>query len=137
MRVGLWHSKDRRFARLAASHTRARVDLLSAGTQFQIQRHGEDQRFVGSRLRVPANVLRDRPGDVLSSAELAQRHLPYRRRIMMGPSFRADMWAALERDPTLSAATLARKTYGSFATAWGVRRDFALVAAARGRRSAI
>jgi hypothetical protein len=38
------------------------------------------------------------------------------------------MWAALEDDPTLSGAALARKTYGSFATAWHVRRDFAVLA---------
>jgi hypothetical protein len=37
------------------------------------------------------------------------------------------MWAAIEEDPTLSAAALARKAYGSFATAWHVRRDFELV----------
>lgn len=47
---------------------------------------------------------------------------------MIGPTYRADMWAALEADPDLSAAELARRTYGSFATAWHVRRDFALVA---------
>ncbi len=49
--------------------------------------------------------------------------------MMIGPTCRADMWAALEDDPTLSAAALARQTYGSFATAWHVRRDFAMLAA--------
>lgn len=49
---------------------------------------------------------------------------------MIGPTYRADMWAALEGDPTLSAAVLARKAYGSFATAWRVRHDFAVLAAA-------
>jgi transcriptional regulator with XRE-family HTH domain len=34
---------------------------------------------------------------------------------------------ALEEEPTLSAAALARRTYGSFATAWHVQRDFALL----------
>jgi hypothetical protein len=47
---------------------------------------------------------------------------------MMGPGYRADMWSALERDSTLSAAELARRTYGSFATAWHVRQDFGLLA---------
>jgi hypothetical protein len=42
------------------------------------------------------------------------------------------MWAALERKPELSAAALARATYGSFATAWQVLRDFAVWRAARG-----
>jgi len=53
---------------------------------------------------------------------------------MIGPAYRADMWAALEDDPTLSAASLARKTYGSFATAWHVRRDFGVLAGADGVR---
>ena len=122
-----WQSKDRRFARLAKVYTGPRLDLLATGTDFQIKRHGEDERFAGGPLRVPANVLRDRPADVLTPAELAKRHDAYRSRIIIGPSYRADMWSALERDSTLSVAELARRTYGSFATAWHVRRDFGLL----------
>jgi len=40
------------------------------------------------------------------------------------------MWAQLENDPTLSPADLARRTYGSFATAWQVKRDWQLLNAA-------
>jgi hypothetical protein len=123
-----WQSKDRRFARLEKVYSGPPLDLLSTGTDFQIKRHGEDERFAGGPLRAPANVLRDRPADVLAPAELAKRHHAYRRRIMMGPSYRADMWSELERDSTLSAAELARRTYGSFATAWHARRDFGLLA---------
>jgi hypothetical protein len=47
--------------------------------------------------------------------------------VIIGPSYRADMWAALETDPELSPTELARQTYGSFATAWQVKRDFVLV----------
>jgi hypothetical protein len=54
---------------------------------------------------------------------------------MIGPTYCADMWAALEDDPTLSAAAPARKTYGSFATAWHVRRDFAVLAPTSGTPS--
>jgi hypothetical protein len=43
---------------------------------------------------------------------------------MLGPSYRADMWAELETDPGLAAAELARRTYGSFATAWHVKHDW-------------
>jgi hypothetical protein len=64
---------------------------------------------------------------VLQPADLARLHHAYRCRVMVGPSYRADMWSALEEEPTLSAAALARRTYGSFATAWHVRRDFALL----------
>ncbi len=119
-----WRASDRRFARLERGYRGPRVDVLPTGTDFQVERHGEDPRFEGSRLRVPANVLRDRAADVLSPSELARRHALYRWRLVIGPTYRADMWAALEREPTLSAATLARRSYGSFATAWQVRRDF-------------
>jgi hypothetical protein len=121
------HEKDRRFARLARLYSGPRQDVTEVGAEFQIKRFGEDPRFKGSAIRVAANVLRDRPSDVLSAVDLARRHRAYRWRVIMGPSYRADMWAALEQDASLSAAELARRTYGSFATAWRVRRDFVLL----------
>jgi len=121
-----WRAVDRRFARLTGVYRGPRLDLLSTGTDFQVARHGEDERFVGSKFRVPANLLRDRPGDVLQPAELARSHAAYRWRVVIGPTYRADMWAALERQRDLSAAALARGAYGSFATAWQVRKDFAV-----------
>ena len=118
---------DRRFGRMILPPGEAPLDLVGAGSRFLLRRYGEDPRFAGSDLLVPANVLRDRAADVLSPAALAARHRPYRCRILIGPSYRADMWAALERDPDLTAAELARRAYGSFATAWRVKRDFALL----------
>jgi len=56
-----WQARDRRYARLAVRHRGPRLDL-TAGAEFQLRRHGEDPRFTGSGLRVPANLLRDRPG---------------------------------------------------------------------------
>lgn len=128
--LAVWQKSDRRYLRLGALSTGPRVDLLTTGTDFQIRRHGEDSRFVGTCLRVPANVLRDRPADVLSPEEIAKTHGAYRYRLMMGPSYRADCWAAVEAQPHLSAADLARAAYASFATAWQVKRDFAIFAAA-------
>ena len=122
-----WQSTDRRFARLARSYRGDRLDLVAAGTEFQIRRYGEDPRFAQAPLRVPENMLRDRAQDVLTPAELAKRHRAYRFRVMMGPCYRADMWAALDEEPSLSAAALARRTYGSFATAWHVRRDYKIL----------
>ena len=124
--VARWRAADRRFARLARAYRGPRLDLLATGTDFQVARHGEDPRFARSKLRVPAKVLRDRPADVLQPAELARTHAAYRWRLVIGPSYRADMWAALERKPDLSAAAVARATYGSFASAWQARRDFAV-----------
>jgi hypothetical protein len=82
---------------------------------------------------VAANVLRDRPTDVLNAEELARRHSAYRYRVMMGPSYRADMWAALDARPELTPAELARETYGSFATAWAVKQEWKIISRAAGR----
>lgn len=125
--VGAWLSKDRRFARMARIYTGPRLDLLASGTDFHLRRSGEDPRFAEGPLRVPGQVLRDRKADVLTPTELARRHRTYRRRILLGPSYRADMWAELETDPSLPPADLARRTYGSFATAWHVKHDWQLL----------
>jgi hypothetical protein len=86
-----WQEKDSRFVCLSKLYTGPHQDLLHLGTEFQIKRHGVDPRFRGGVLRVAANVLRDRVADVLSPADLAKRHRAYHFRIMIGPSYRADM----------------------------------------------
>ncbi|MDP1832890.1 MAG: hypothetical protein Q8K67_12585 [Geothrix sp.] len=129
--VGGWLFKDRRFARMARIYTGPRLDLLASGTAFHLRRSGEDPRFAGGPLVVPGKVLRDRKADVLTPAELARKHRAYRRRILLGPSYRADMWAELEADPSIPPADLARRTYGSFATAWHVKHDWQLLAEAQ------
>ena len=61
-----WKHADRRFARLARADGgggSAAIDLLPTGNAFQIARRGEDERFAGSILRVPAGTLRGRAGD--------------------------------------------------------------------------
>lgn len=122
--VGHLLSKDRRYARLQKVHRGARVDLLKTGAEFQLRRRGEDERFAKTPLRAPKGILRNRLEDVLEPAALAKVHHGYRWRIVIGPSYRADMWADLESDPSLSATQLARRAYGSFATAWQVKKDW-------------
>ncbi len=125
--IAHWLKKDRRFARLESFYEGTPVDLLMTGTEFQIKRRGEDERFVGSKLRVPAGVLRDRTADVLAPDMLVRSHAGYRNRVLMGPSFRADVWTVLEKSPSLSVADVARRTTCSFATAWQVVQDFKLL----------
>jgi len=122
--VAGWLHQDRRLARLVGLAFKQRVALLRVGSAFQLKRHGEDSRFAGTALIVPQGVLRDRKEDVLSPHELAMRHRTYHRRVLMGPSYRADLWALLEAEPSLSPSELARRGYGSFATAWQVKKDF-------------
>ena len=119
--------KDRRFARLQKGYRGKRLDVLSTGTSFQIKRNGEDPRFKDTLLRVPKNILRKRKSDILSQSELVKQHRSYRYRILVGPSYRADMFAELENEPTLSTSELARRAYGSFATAWQVKNDWKLL----------
>ena len=134
--VATWLKKDRRFARLAGVYEGAPIDLLPTGTAFQIQRRGEDERFIGSNLRAPKGTLRDRHEDVLSPEVLVRRHSGYRNRVLMGPSFRADVWTALEHAPDLSIADVARKASCSFATAWEAAQDYRLLRAAENWPSA-
>lgn len=124
-----WLEKDRRLARLTTAHAGAPIDLLPTGTEFQLARRGEDERFTGSSLRVPKGVLRDRLEDVLTPEVLVRRHAGYRNRVLMGPSYRADVWTVLERAPELSIAEVARRASCSFATAWQAARDFRLLRA--------
>ncbi|MCC6158426.1 MAG: hypothetical protein IT350_10270 [Deltaproteobacteria bacterium] len=124
--VAVWQTKDRRFARLMGAHKGPRIDLLSAGTEFRISRRGEDERFRDSALRVPGGVLRDRESDVLSPSALVRFHVGYRNRVLIGPTWRADVWTVLEREPGLRVADVARHVGCSFATAWQVARDHAL-----------
>jgi hypothetical protein len=119
-----WQCKDRRFHRLRRLHRGPRVDLLSVGQDFQLKRFGEDVRFEGGPLRVDAKTLRQRLSDVMSPGELAKVHAAYRWRMIIGPTYRADLWAALQDDSTLSVSDLARKARSSIGTASEVRRDF-------------
>lgn len=125
--IARWLSKDRRFARLAKIHGGRPVELLPVGTDFQITRRGEDDRFVGSVLRVPAGTLRDRKADVLAADVLVRRHAGYRNRVLMGPTWRADIWTVLEAEPHGNVAETARRAACSFATAWQVVQDFRLL----------
>ncbi len=121
-----WKRTDRRFHRLLDMYKGPRLDL-SSGTAFHVSRHGEDPRFEGTCLRVPGN-LRNRPGDVLTPEELARKHVAYRWRTIIGPTYRADMWALLETREPMSVRELARRSYGSLQSAWAVKRDFAIIA---------
>jgi len=125
-----WLAKDRRFARLADAHTGGPIDLLPTAPGVQLGRRGAGPRFVGGALRVPNGTLRDRAADVLTPEALVRRHAGYRNRVLMGPSFRADVWTALERAPDLSIAEVARQAACSFATAWQATQDYRLLRAA-------
>jgi hypothetical protein len=129
-----WKQGDIRFRRLQKLYRGPRVDL-SPGTALQVRRCGEDPRFAGTIVRVPGNN-RNRAGDVLEPSELARANRAYYWRTIIGPTYRADMWALLESEPSLSVRELAARSYGSVQSAWTAKRDSAVIAgAARTRRS--
>jgi len=78
---------------------------------------------------VPRGTLRDRSDDVLQPSMLVNKHAGYRNRVLMGPSWRADVWTVLEKAPDVSIAEVARRASCSFATAWQAAQDFRLLAA--------
>ena len=128
--VGRWKAKVSRFVRLRRLHEHPRIPLLAVGSAFHLRQSGEDIRFVGGPLLVPDGVLRVRPSDVLSPEELARHHRAYRWRLLVGPTYRADMLALLEEDPLQTASKVARRSYGSFATAHAAKHDWATVQSA-------
>jgi hypothetical protein len=125
--VAQWKDSDSRLKRLLKIYRGPRLDVLNAGSDYLIKRHGEDERFAKSGIRVPITTLRRRPKDILAPEELARIHHSYKIRIVIGPTYRADMWATLEKSGLLPASQLARKAFGSFATAWQVLHDWSLV----------
>lgn len=130
--IAFWAAQAQRFKsdvrlmRLVKRAPKKRFDFLGERTDFLVSKNGEDPRFIKTCLRVPQKVFRHRLDDILSPVELAKIHAAYRHRVLMGPSYRADMWALLSRKPDLSPAELARPCYGSYPTAFGVKRDFGI-----------
>lgn len=125
--VARWQKIDSRWKKISKLRVAGRVDLLEVGTDFLISKHGEDDRFKGTCLRVPKLTLRERKEDILTPEALARRHKGYYYRILIGPTYRADMWAYLDERPTAATAEIARAAYGSFTTAWEVKRDWAVL----------
>ena len=123
--IAVWLGSDRRFAKLSKVYVGPRIDLLSVGSGFHLSRSGEDPRFKGTTLRVPAGILRDRPADISPPKTVAAKHAVYATRVRMGPSWRADAWAEIESTPNATAAEVARRAGCS--TAWGVVQDYRLL----------
>lgn len=125
--IGQWLKTDIRFAKLKKLSPKKRFDFLGDRTDFLIKKNGEDERFANTVLRVPKKILRHRPSDILTPEELVKTHSAYKFRILMGPTYRSDMWALCYQKQNMSAAQLAKECYGSYPTAFMVKRDFRLL----------
>lgn len=125
-----WKKVDPRFQRLRKLYKGQRLQPISDPTGFRLKRDGEDPRFRGTALLVPNKTLRHRPVDIDSPQRLAKTHKAYRYRILLGPTYRADLLAALEEEPNITTADLARKCYSSFSAAWEAKKDFEILRSA-------
>lgn len=103
-----------------------RFDLLPVGTDFQIQRKGEDHRFINTILRIPMGLLRIRDGDILEKEQMVQIHKTYENRVRFGVCLRADLWSFLEQDDQISPSQLAKFVGCAFSSAWEVKQDYHL-----------
>ena len=123
--IGQWKQPNRKWKKtLHLINNNNRFDLLPVGTDFQIQRKGEDERFTQTQMRVPKGLLREREGDVLSIQQMINYHRTYRNRVKFGVCLRADLWSVLEEYPDMLPATLAKQVGCAFASAWEVKQDF-------------
>ena len=127
--------KDMRFKRLSRLYVGKRVDFadrfsnLRTGkaTRMFIKMKGEDERFKGTCIRVHKGYFSERPRQIFSVSFVAQTHLFYRYRVMMGPSYRADLWAILKSCPDISAYALGKKAHCSYRTAYIAKKDYELL----------
>lgn len=122
-----WKKSDSRFKKLREMCDGKRVPLINTKSDFLLKRDGEDPRFKETSLIVAAKNLRRRPRDIMSPEQVARFHRGYHYRLLIGPTYRADIMAHLEKNPNWSAAELARQCYSSFSTAWQAKQDFDLL----------
>ena len=126
-------AKDQRFKRLSGLYTKPRINFADRfsktkkATNMLIKMKGEDERFKKTCIRVPKGYFSDRPQQIFPVPVVAKNHLTYRHRLMMGASYRADLWALLTKYPHLSAYALGKKADCSYRTAYIAKRDYSIL----------
>ena len=128
------YAKDQRFKRLSL-YKGKRVDFadrfIKRGqkkvSKTLIEIKGEDERFKKTCIRVPKGYFSKREKQIFPAERIAKNHTSYRYRVMMGPSYRADLWALLDSEPKLSAYALGKKACCSYRTAYIVKKDYELL----------
>ena len=125
-------TKDQRFKRLSELYKGRRVNFADRfvkkrqkkATKMLIEIKGEDGRFKRTCIRVPKGYFSERPQQIFPVSVVAKNHLPYRYRVMMGPSYRADLWALLDSDSNISAYALGKKAHCSYRSAYIAKKDY-------------
>ncbi|MDE0151026.1 MAG: hypothetical protein OXK80_00820 [Bdellovibrionales bacterium] len=127
--------KDQRFKRLSKLYNGRRVNFADRFikkeqqkvTKMLIEIKGEDERFKKTCIRVSKGYFSERPQQIFPVSIIAKNHLPYRYRVMMGPSYRADLWALLDSHPNISAYALGKKAHCSYRSAYIAKKDYELL----------
>ena len=127
--------KDQRFKRLSELYSGKRLNFadrfVKKGqkkvTKMLIEIKGEDERFKKTCIRVPKGYFSERPKQIFPVSVIAKNHLSYRYRVMMGSSYRADLWALLDSNPSISAYALGKKAHCSYRTAYIAKKDYELL----------
>lgn len=128
-------TKDQRFKRLSNLYRNKRVNFADRFintkaqkvTKMLIKIKGEDERFKKTCIRVPKGYFSKRPHQIFPVSVIAKNHLTYRYRVIMGPSYRADLWALLEKNPHISAYALGKKVHCSYRAAYIAKKDYELL----------
>jgi len=128
-------ASDWRFKKIVSLHSGKRLDYIDRlskpgvprMTDSYVKMNGEDDRFKGTCLRVPVNAFSHRPHQIAPAQEIAHVHMGFRYRIMMGVNYRADIWALLRRNPSLSGYRLSKIARCSAPAATKIRNDYLLV----------
>jgi hypothetical protein len=120
-----------RFHALASIYRGPRLVIFNEEYRYRLARDGEAERFQGTALAVPSSLYQESTRDVFSQKELCAWHANYRWRVMIGPTFRADLWVACERGFSRTAYALAQETYCSLGAARRVLQDYELVRGSR------
>ena len=128
-------AKDQRFKRLSKLYKGKRINfadrVVKTGqkkvTKLLIEMKGEDERFKKTCIRVSNGYFSKRPHQIFPISVVAKKHLSYCYRVMMGPSYRADLWALLDREPNTSAYALGKKAHCSYRTAYIAKKDYEIL----------
>ena len=128
-------AKDQRFKRLSELYKGIRINFVDRFsknrkqkiTKMLIEIKGEDERFKKTCIRVPKGYFSERSHQIFPVSVVVKNHLSYRYRVMMGSSYRADLWALLDRDPNISAYALGKKVNCSYRAAYVVKKDYEIL----------
>ena len=127
--------KDQRFKRLSELYSGKRLNFVDRFvkrgqkkvTKMLVEIKGEDERFKRTCIRVPKGYFSERPHQIFPVSVIAKNHLSYRYRVMMGSSYRADLWALLDSNPDISAYALGKKAHCSYRSAYIAKKDYELL----------